>query len=238
MIFNPPVITVDEAKSIDSAAMSALGISSLVLMENAARGICELIKQKFSDVPSILIACGFGNNGGDGLALARLLAAENIEASTYLIDAGRTLSADAAANHRLLASCKLPLCCDSNGITFRKDIQRLDSKCLIVDCLLGTGIQGNPKAPYSEVIQAVNQSAAQVLAVDVPSGLNAQTGVAGSPTVVANHTMTFVGKKLGFETRQGQQHTGDVSVAPIGLPVCWVKSFLKQHREKANSDEC
>ena len=227
-----PTITVEEARNIDSVAVSTLGISSLMLMENAARGICECIKRYFSSANPIMIACGFGNNGGDGLALARLLAAEGIQPRTYLIDADRSLSNDSTANRSLLANCDLPLSIDPQGAEFQTDIQTVNPQSLIVDCLLGTGVLGNPRGPYADVIKSINRSEAQVLAVDVPSGLNAQTGSAGSPTVIADHTITFVGMKIGFETSSGQQHTGQVSVAPIGLPLSWTMKFLQQHRSQ------
>ncbi|MEP3479215.1 MAG: NAD(P)H-hydrate epimerase [Fuerstiella sp.] len=227
-----PTITVEEARIIDSVAVSTLGISSLMLMENAARGICECIKRSFSSAETVMIACGFGNNGGDGLALARLLAAEGIQPRTYLIDAGRSLSNDSAANRTLLTNCERPLILDPQGTAFQSDVQTANSQCLIVDCLLGTGITGNPRPPYADVINSINQSEARVLAVDVPSGLNAQTGSAGSPTVVADHTITFVGTKVGFETLSGQRQTGQVSVAPIGLPLYWTTKFLQQHRSQ------
>lgn len=232
-----PTITVEEARSIDSAAVATLGISSLLLMENAARGICQLIRRQFPNAKSIVIACGFGNNGGDGLALTRLLAAEDISCHTYLIDADRPLSDDTSANLTLLANCKLPVFSDSNGHQFKTDVHNLGPDDLIVDCLLGTGIKGNPRAPYAEVIEAINRSEAQVLAVDVPSGLNAQTGVAGSPSVIANETITFVGTKVGFESSQGCLHTGRVTVAPIGLPLNWTLHFLQQRRKQESQSD-
>lgn len=232
-----PTITIEEARTIDSAAVNTLGISSLMLMENAARGVCECIKRHFGSAQSVTIACGFGNNGGDGLALTRLLAAEGIQARTYLIDANRSLSNDSAANQTLLENCDLRLIHDPQGIAFRTDIRTLNPDCLIVDCLLGTGVQGNPRAPYADTIDSINESEAQVLAVDVPSGLNAQTGSAGSPTIVAHRTITFVGMKVGFETANGQQYTGRVSVAPIGLPLSWTMKFLQQHRDRKPRDQ-
>lgn len=231
-----PTISVEEARTIDSAAVKALGIPSLMLMENAARGICQMIRQDFVDVRSIMIACGFGNNGGDGLALTRLLAAEGIDAHTYLIDAGRPLSADADQNKSLLMKCGLPFSHDPNGEQFQADVRKVSTDCLIVDCLLGTGIQGNPRAPYDNVIESVNRSAARVLAVDVPSGLNAQTGVPGVPAVVANQTITFVGTKVGFQTTAAHHCTGEISVAPIGLPLSWTMSFLEQHRDRLSTE--
>lgn len=206
-----------------------------MLMENAARGICQLITNDFSDAECIMIACGFGNNGGDGLALTRLLAAEGVLAKTYLIDSGRPLTQDAAANQKLLANCGLPLFHDSNGQKFRADIETLGPNSLIVDCLLGTGIQGDPRDPYADVIESINHSQAKVLAIDVPSGLNAETGIAGSPTVIANQTITFVGMKVGFQNVEASIHTGQISVAPIGLPLGWVLNFLKQHRRDQTS---
>lgn len=230
MIHNPPKITVTEARAIDAAAVSELGISSLLLMENAARSVCQTINRHFDDMASICIACGSGNNGGDGLALARLLAAEGLIATTYLINADRQLSDDAEVNRLLLQKSGVPIITDPQGERFQQDIGKLTAESLIVDCLLGTGLQGNLKSPYANTVKAINDSTAKILAVDVPSGLNAETGQPGNPTVIADRTVTFVGIKPGFETATSQPSTGPIVVAPIGLPLQWTNNFLKQLR--------
>lgn len=232
MIHMPPQLTVNEARAIDAAAVDALDISSMLLMENAARGVCQSIQQNFDGSTPIFIASGFGNNGGDGLALTRLLAAEGINARIYLIDAGRPLTDDAQANRLLLERCRIPIISDPDGEQLQTDVRELSRKSLIVDCLLGTGIQGNLRTPYAETVNALNESDAQVLAVDIPSGLDAQTGKPGNPTVVANRTVTFVGMKTGFHTADAKDYTGDIDVAPIGLPLNWTIEFLKQLRRE------
>ena len=218
----PLILTRDEIRRVDAAAVSELGIPSLVLMENAARGVADVIRREFADANRRVIVCGHGNNGGDGFALARQLAADGISVEVVLVMAGHTLSEDAAVNRDILTAAGLSI--DHGGDGCLRSLTKND---LIVDCLLGTGVRGAARPPADAVIDVMNLSPARVLAVDVPSGLDCQTGGATGPCVRADRTVTFVGLKQGFRESGADRFVGDVSVAHIGIPDVWLRSWLR-----------
>jgi len=220
------VVSRQVARAIDAAAVSELGIPSLLLMENAARGVSDLIQRQFSNVENVLIVCGPGNNGGDGLAVARQLAANGVMTPVFLLRAGKSLTADAAANLQMLNAAGLKVTVRDEPNELIAAIRMMTTNDLIVDCLLGTGVTGEVRAPFDEVIAAINESAAAVLAVDVPSGMNCDTGTAAGLCIHANHTITFVGVKKGFQNSAARRFTGTVTVAHIGLPAEWVRRWL------------
>lgn len=218
----PLILTRDEVRGIDSAAVSQLKIPGLVLMENAARGVADVIHREYADVNRRLILCGYGNNGGDGLALARQLAAVGVSSEVVLIRAGKELSDDAAANLKTLEAANATV----QEFSGCADLPSLTDGDLIVDCMLGTGVRGAVRSPFSEVVEWVCSSPASVLAVDVPSGMDCETGIAEGGCVKADRTVSFVGLKQGFTNPDAAALTGSVSVAHIGLPEDWVESRL------------
>jgi len=217
-------LTRDQVRRVDQAAIQELGIPGLLLMENAARGVCDVIR-RLGEWRRLLIIAGHGNNGGDGLAVARLLAAEGISAEIFLVTAGRSLSADAQANFDFLIRC---------GITVQQPLQSawpeilsgLGRSDLIVDALLGTGIRGTVSSPIAEVIEQINGANATVLAVDLPSGMDCDTGRACGVCVRADWTVTFVAKKCAFQFAETQSLTGSVVVRHIGLPEVWLQRWF------------
>lgn len=208
-------------RQVDQLALEQLGIPGLLLMENAARGVCRQI-QTTGPWRRIVIVCGYGNNGGDGLAVARLLAAEGQAAEVLLIRAGRRLTPDAQANLDFLARSGLPVQQTSDEVA-ELIPGSLTASDLIVDCLLGTGIQGAVRPPFADVIRQINASDAQVLAVDVPSGMNCDSGEPCGCCVRADWTVTFVAAKQGFAAANAEQWTGAVTVCQIGLPQSWLQ---------------
>ena len=233
-------LTRDEARRIDEAAVSQLGISSLVLMENAARGVCDRLLQDTRAGNRIVIICGPGNNGGDGLALARQLAAAERPCEVYLVRAGKTLAADALSNFTILQAAAIEAVEVTAAADLREVVAALTSSDMIVDCLLGTGVRGTVREPYASIIETINQSAARVLAVDVPSGLDCDAAEHGDAaeyrgelegaSVQADHTITFVARKRVFDHPQARQRIGGVSVAHIGLPMQWIRVWLTEQR--------
>ncbi|MCP4172083.1 MAG: NAD(P)H-hydrate epimerase [Fuerstiella sp.] len=221
-----PVLSRDQARQVDAAAMEHLGLPSLLLMENAARGVTEVLLRNGEINGQILILCGPGNNGGDGLAIARLLASVGVAAAVYLVRTGKALTDD--ANHNLsflLASGGIVK--EGNTVNdWEQLFSELTDNDWILDCLLGTGVSGGPRPPFSAIIKAVNGSSARVLAVDVPSGLNCDTGAADGICTNADATVTFVGMKQGFQRPSASQFTGEVTVAHIGIPLAWVHFWL------------
>src|SRR5262249_53061070 len=147
----------------------------------------------------IVICCGKGNNGGDGFVIARHLDNGQIPVKVLLFGEAEDLTGDAAINYRIIAKAGLPVdcleLCPFNGERLRHELATAE---WILDALFGTGLTGPVRPPFEEVIAAINASPARVLAVDIPSGLDCDTGLALGPVVRADHTATFVGLKKGF----------------------------------------
>jgi NAD(P)H-hydrate epimerase len=206
-----PPLTREQVRSIDRRAIEEYGLSGLVLMENAGRGcadkLCELgIRGR------VVIVCGKGNNGGDGFVIARHLDARGYDARVVLIAEAEDLRGDAAANYSVLSKAKFPIL---GAESLNKELTLAD---WIVDALLGTGTSGDPRSPISDVIKQLNASGAKKLAVDLPSGLDCDTGIPGNPTFRADHTCTFVAPKVGFANPAAKEFLGTVSVHDIGVP--------------------
>ncbi len=227
-------LTRNEVREIDKKAMEELGIPGLVLMENAARGAADLLRAH-NPVGRIVILCGPGNNGGDGLAMARLLAAEGIFVEVWLVRAGKSLSADAASNLDFLRKAEVPVF-NSEDQPLQLCLPQLSPEDWIVDALLGTGMTGDVRSPFSELIALINQSKARVLAVDLPSGLDCDTGQPLGCCVRASLTATFVAVKSGFESAAAVEWTGKVCVCHIGIPRQWLNHwYSRTQSEKSRS---
>ena len=196
----------------------------LVLMENAGRGAAELLIELGIHGP-VVVCAGKGNNGGDGFVIARHLEGHGFDARVLLFANPDDLAGDAAANWHILERGATP-----SRVLGRQpawaDVEReLAAADWVVDALLGTGTIGEVRDPFRTVIAAINRSARQVLAVDLPSGLDCDTGLpvetspgGDSACIRARHTATFVARKRGFDNPQSQAFTGKVHVVGIGIP--------------------
>ena len=237
------VLSKDESRSIDEAAISQLGLTGPLLMENAARGVVDVLLREFPELNSrdglkketgrILVVCGTGNNGGDGLAIARQLAAIGVNSDVYLMKAGKQLSADCEFNLNVLLACGISVVNIDEPNVICDRIERALEVDLVVDCLLGTGLRGVARSPFVEIINAINSSAARVLSVDVPSGLDCESGLMEGECVQADVTVTFCGRKQAFDNPQSSQFTGKVFVAHIGLPLAWLIDWLIALRKRS-----
>ena len=231
---NEIVLSRDEVRTLDAAAMNELGVSGMILMENAARGACDILVQHFGikqhQGRPTTIVCGPGNNGGDGLAIARQLLAIGVPVDIHLVRGQKTLSHDAAENLAILKRAGVEVCELKTQEMLDLHLSRLTTADVVVDCLLGTGVKGAPQEPFASIIRSINGSAARTLAVDVPSGLDCELGTADGDCIKAVRTVTFVGWKRGFLLNSVQQFTGEVSVAHIGIPESWVRAWLVARR--------
>lgn len=233
--FEELVLSRDEVRAIDQAAIESLEMPGLLLMENAARGLADQLR-RVCRKGDVTILCGPGNNGGDGLAAARLLAAEGWSARVILETAGRTLTADAQHNLMFLTNSGVTVeMCDGASLC-HEVCEQLTPDDWVVESLLGTGVRGDLRSPFIEWVQAVNASKANVLAVDVPTGLDCDTGTTGNECVRADLTVTFVGRKQGFLNPVSTEFTGEVAVAHIGIPLDWVHRWVQQQRTATSSD--
>lgn len=215
-------------RQIDAAAVEELGIAGLLLMENAAQGACEVLE---SVMPKgrIIIVSGPGNNGGDGLSMARLLAANGIDSEVHLVRAGKSLTDETHSNLGFLHRSGIKVG-EADADNLRSVLAELTPDDWIVDALLGTGIRGTLRSPFLEIVEAINQSSAQVLSVDVPSGLDADTGEPCGVAVRAEVTVTFVATKAGFRVPQAMPFLGRVIVRQIGVPQRWLTAWCETHK--------
>lgn len=220
-------LTRDESRQVDQLAVDQFGMSGLVLMENAGREAARVIAERFPLVDTCIL-CGKGNNGGDGYVIARHLqlaqAAVSGNGTVWIVSVvdPAELTGDAAVNANIADLAELP-------ITVVTDPQQLaaavGSPDLIIDCLLGTGTQGNPRGLYADVIRLANALAAKRVAIDLPSGLDADSGSAGEPTFHADLTLTMVAPKTGFAAGTAQAVLGEVVAIPIGVPLRLLSRF-------------
>jgi NAD(P)H-hydrate epimerase len=194
-------------RRVDRWAIEQCGIPSLELMEHAGAGVARAVERTAPYGP-VAVVCGKGNNGGDGLVVARLLRRAGREVSVVGVYPADELSGDARENlGRLGDGLLLPLSEDA-----------LARAAVVVDALLGTGFEGRPRGPVAEGIESVEAAAVPVVSVDVPSGVDASTGVVAGAAVHAAVTVTFHTAKPGLWIHPGKAHAGVVETIEIGIP--------------------
>jgi NAD(P)H-hydrate epimerase len=208
----------EEVRRVDRRAIEEYGVPGVVLMENAGRGSAELLR-RLGIHGRVAVCCGKGNNGGDGFVLARHLDNHHIPIKVLLFADPDELSGDAAVHYRILTHSELPIRIHSttslNHDAVRSDLVGAE---WIVDALFGTGLAGAVRPPFAALIDLINTCAARVLAVDIPSGLDCDTGQPLGPTIRAEHTATFVALKKGFTNPAAREWLGQVHVLDIGAP--------------------
>ncbi len=217
---SPPLETVrltrDQVRQVDRIAIEEYGIPGMVLMENAGRG-CVDVLQSLGIAGPVVICCGPGNNGGDGFVIARHLQLRGFDPHILLVGDSDRLRGDAAANFRILQRCEIPVTSLTLWDQAKVD-HILEGADWIVDALLGTGAYGEPRSPLDQLIPHLNASSARRLAVDLPSGMDCDTGSVAKVTFRADHTCTFVASKVGFDAVAAQSYLGVVHVLDIGAP--------------------
>ncbi|PZR69285.1 MAG: bifunctional ADP-dependent NAD(P)H-hydrate dehydratase/NAD(P)H-hydrate epimerase [Solirubrobacterales bacterium] len=197
----------ERMRATDRWAIEERGIRSLELMERAGAGVAALVAE-VAPAGRIVIACGKGNNGGDGLVAARLLRERGREVDVLLAGDPDELRGDARANLE-----RLP-----QAAPERFERERLSGAAVAVDALLGTGFTGAPRGAVATAIAAINAAGLPVVAVDVPSGVDASTGEVAGDAVAAVATTTFHAAKPGLWIHPGKSHTGRLAVVDIGIP--------------------
>lgn len=206
--------TAGQMRAMDERAVRECGLPSLLLMENAGRAVAEraaaMLAESSRPNPSVRIYCGRGNNGGDGFVAARHLLSRGIRAECVVAGDVSRIQGDARTNLTLLENQRQPVLSYLSGPSPRAD--------LIIDALLGTGFQGEPHGPTAEAIDTINRAETPVLSVDLPSGLDADTGHPVGKCVQATETVTFALPKLGLLVYPGRLLAGRLTVARICLP--------------------
>jgi NAD(P)H-hydrate epimerase len=203
-----PLYAAEEMRAVDKWAIEEQGVPSLDLMERAGIGLARITTELAEPGKPIRIVVGKGNNGGDGLVVARLLRDEGREVDVLITGDTADLKGDARAN-----LARLP---GAQPIPF--GAEKLEGSGAIVDAMLGTGFEGEPREPIKSAIEAINAVDCPVIACDVPSGVNASTGEVEGEAVRADATGTFHGAKIGLYVAAGTFHSGDNRVVEIGIP--------------------
>ncbi len=222
-LLNLRSLTRDEVRSVDRIAIERYGMSGLVLMENAGRGAAEQI-ERYAPEGLVQIVCGTGNNGGDGFVIARHLQLDGRNVAITVIGSPDKLSADAKANMQILQQAKFPIAFVTDP-TPKQLEQTFASSAVIVDALLGTGSSGPPRENIARVIRAANACPARKIAIDIPTGLDCDTGIAAEPCFIADLTITFVSRKVGFDHPHAQPYLGKVLVQGIGVPLALLQEL-------------
>jgi NAD(P)H-hydrate epimerase len=223
----PRALTRDQLRDVDRQAIADYGLPGVVLMENAGRGTAELLVQ-LGIAGRTVICAGKGNNGGDGFVIARHLELRDCATTVLLFCQPSDLIGDAAIHYGVLEAAKQPLVVMGTSPDLAELDRQLAAADWIVDALLGTGTQGTIREPYLTAIDAINRAGKKVLAVDLPSGMDCDTGRPLGTCLRADHTATFVARKVGFDAPGVARLTGQVHVIDIGVPKRLLEDVCRQ----------
>ncbi|NQU75301.1 MAG: NAD(P)H-hydrate epimerase [Planctomycetes bacterium] len=215
-------MTRDEVRAIDRWAIETLGVPGLVLMENAGRSAADaaglMLAETANPASRVAVLAGGGNNAGDGFVVARHLRLRGIAADTYLLAPREKIRGDALVNLEVLEK----LTDDIHYVGGRSIGQLADiwqGYGLLVDAIGGTGINGPLLGDLAAAVSVANAAGVPILAIDIPTGLDCDTGQALGPAIRAATTITFVARKRGFDAPGAADYTGKVIVADIGVPI-------------------
>ncbi|MCW2925420.1 MAG: NAD(P)H-hydrate dehydratase, partial [Thermoleophilia bacterium] len=209
-----PLYTAVEMRTVDRVAVDEIGIPGAVLMERAGLGAAAEVLQWFPLAQRIAVVCGSGNNGGDGFVAARHLAAAGRHVEVLLVEGESKVRREPRAFLDVLRKLDIPAR-RVNVTAWRSALEGFD---LVVDAMLGTGVSGAPKPSFEAAIRAIGASLLPIVALDVPSGVDASDGTIEGAAIEADLTVTFHAPKIGLAIAPGRFHAGRVKAIDIGIP--------------------
>ncbi|MDR0782122.1 MAG: NAD(P)H-hydrate epimerase [Pseudomonadales bacterium] len=202
--------TTAQVRELDRLASAEFGLCGFTLMQRAGAAALAALRQTWPEALSLHIFCGTGNNGGDGFIIGALALSAGLRAHIHIVgDAGR-IRGDALQALQVARANGVPI---DSSITFDTN-----AGTVAVDALLGTGLTGEVRSPYRTAIDAINASGLPVLAVDLPSGLDSDTGEIRGHCVNADLTVTFIGRKHGLVRGEGPRQCGELVFAALDVP--------------------
>ena len=211
-------LTVKQVKKIDQKATQQIGISTLVMMENAGIRIADFVLKILAKKKDkkIAVICGKGNNAGDGLVVSRQLICEDVDVDTFLLAPPDSLSTEAKRNLSILKRLTRKIYL----IKTKEHLKRISfsSYSLLVDAIFGIGLKGKVEGIFKAAIEKINSSRGTVISVDVPSGLDANKGVPLGIAVNADYTISLIAPKKGFLSNRARRFTGRLITSHIGFP--------------------
>ncbi len=224
-----PLYSTQQIRKVDEYAIKELKIPSIVLMENASRSMFQIISENINDnIKTFGFLCGKGNNGGDGFALARHLANYGYAVKVLHLGSENDLSEDCQTNFKILKKLAL----ENKNITIFKfqktaDINKLKNCDVIVDALLGSGAKGDLREPYKKIVEKVNSFNSFKIAVDIPTGLDADTGY-GASVFNSDLTITLGDYKKGLFFEDGYNYGGQIKSGNIGVPASYYEKYFTE----------
>jgi hydroxyethylthiazole kinase-like uncharacterized protein yjeF len=222
------ILTAEAMREVDRAAIEEIGIPSLVLMENAAIGVVEALGKAFGEAESAAVFCGPGNNGGDGLAVARHLSVRGWEVRIFLVTGGRELTPDAAVQLGICRKSELPIL-EITGADVLDAAFDAAAECdLVVDALFGTGLGRPLDGLFAQVVEAINALPTPCVAVDLPSGLSGSQAQLIGPHVEADLTVTFAAPKVPHVFPPAADAVGEMVVTDLGIPARLVEDVEEE----------
>jgi NAD(P)H-hydrate epimerase len=222
MPITPPLrLTRKQVREIDRLSSERYHIPGIVLMENASRAVVDVV-ESMNPAGQVVLLCGGGNNGGDGLAVARHLHNRGHRVTIGLATDPDRYKGDALANWQIVQAMALPT------FAATPDSIRQCSAALIIDALFGTGLTDPPRDPFTAIVEAIQSLGVPIVAVDLPSGLDCDTGRPLGACIRATRTVTFVAEKAGFANPQASQWLGQVTVGDIGCPKELIQEVARQ----------
>ena len=227
------VLTGTQMRKIDQKTIVDLGIPGLILMENAGLAvydqILDIIENIKSEFVSVLVICGKGNNGGDGFVAARHLIEDNIQTTVVSLYQEQELSGDAFINHNILKNFTEIIYYDQIDLNTLETL--ISESTIIVDAIFGTGLSSDIKGYLKDIIDSINKFSEDfVVSVDIPSGIDANTGRILGTAVLSDYTVSFFAPKLGMIFFPGAEFAGQITVSDIGIP----KHLLKDNEYNIN----
>ncbi len=214
------ILTAAAMRRADARAIDERGIPGLALMEAAGRGVAESLVAEIPDLAArrVVIFCGKGNNGGDGLVAARHLMSLGVSSRVFLVARAADLPENAAINFLRAREAGVTIDELHDDVAWSQASATLDGDTIVVDALLGTGVVGGARGSIARAIDAINDSNATVVAVDLPSGVDADSGGLAGPTIRAHRTLTLCRPKLCLVLEPAASHAGTWHALDIGIP--------------------
>ncbi|WP_444926470.1 NAD(P)H-hydrate dehydratase [Microbulbifer sp. TRSA002] len=206
-----PLYSAESVRELDRQTIAALEIPSIQLMKSAGRAAFSHLRRRWPEIGRLQVFCGGGNNGGDGYVIAALAAQKKTPVTVYACTDPQHLSGDAREAYEY--ACREGV----HVVNSLAELDTADASTLIVDALLGTGFSGELRSGVAHAVERIRKSPGPVLAVDIPSGLSADTGSAGE-AVSADMTVTFIGRKMGLYCGRGPALCGEVIFEGLGAP--------------------
>ena len=215
------VLNTEQMREADRRTIDDIGIPSIVLMENAGRQAVAAMEAAFEDLAAsrVAVVCGRGNNGGDGFVVARTLVQRGVETSVFLLGSVAEVRGDARANLEVLGRLGMTVVEITNAQEWELNFTQISDCDLVVDAILGTGFRGKLSGLLETVVADVNALGVPIVAIDLPTGISADTADVDGPAVEASMTVTLGAPKIPLVLPPADAHAGDLVIADIGIPL-------------------